>query len=488
MRGLFLACLLVIANPVEAQVSDSIVRLLKMDTSFAYLQYNNQALIQSLDRQLKNADSDKFVIFHYGGSHIQGEMPPTVARRFLQNSYGNGGRGMLFSYGAADTYSSVNYTSTKTGEWSYGKSFQGNPKVPLGVCGMGVESAMSGATLDFKFKDTIPARSYLFRVFTDSSELNFDFEVIINGNVRFQKDQFQHIGNGVYEIPLTSAILTIQLVTQKNKPEQLRFRFYGMDIETATNSGIVYHSLGVGAAAFRSVLQLDELEAHAAILKPDMVILDFGTNDILYTNEVDVNFPITVEKAIRKFRAINPEILILLTSTQDLYRKGKHITAGVTFVKVVDSIARANDCFFWNWYDLAGGYGTITHWRDLKYAKTDGIHLTNQGYEVKGNWIFKSFENTLSYYEATHSSSLSIPQKTIDLDKISPSQTDSTASNNPTHPIHHVAAPKVYIVKKGDTLSQIAQKQHTTVAKIKKANGLKSDSIAVGQKLKIPKN
>ncbi|AEA42058.1 LysM peptidoglycan-binding domain-containing protein [Fluviicola taffensis] len=46
---------------------------------------------------------------------------------------------------------------------------------------------------------------------------------------------------------------------------------------------------------------------------------------------------------------------------------------------------------------------------------------------------------------------------------------------------------KRYTVKQGDTLSQIAQKQHSSPAKIKKANGLRSDLIRVGQTLKIPR-
>ncbi len=43
-----------------------------------------------------------------------------------------------------------------------------------------------------------------------------------------------------------------------------------------------------------------------------------------------------------------------------------------------------------------------------------------------------------------------------------------------------------YKVKSGDTLSQIAEKYHTSIVKIKKANGLRSDMIQVGQTLKIP--
>lgn len=45
---------------------------------------------------------------------------------------------------------------------------------------------------------------------------------------------------------------------------------------------------------------------------------------------------------------------------------------------------------------------------------------------------------------------------------------------------------RTYKVKLGDNLSKIAVKQHSTVAKIKKANGLRSDFIREGQILKIP--
>lgn len=45
---------------------------------------------------------------------------------------------------------------------------------------------------------------------------------------------------------------------------------------------------------------------------------------------------------------------------------------------------------------------------------------------------------------------------------------------------------KDYVVQSGDTLYVVAQASGTTVKKIKEANGLKSDTLRVGQTLKIP--
>ena len=44
----------------------------------------------------------------------------------------------------------------------------------------------------------------------------------------------------------------------------------------------------------------------------------------------------------------------------------------------------------------------------------------------------------------------------------------------------------VYVVAKGDVLSRIAVRHGTTTKAIKELNGLKSDTIVVGQKLRVP--
>lgn len=47
------------------------------------------------------------------------------------------------------------------------------------------------------------------------------------------------------------------------------------------------------------------------------------------------------------------------------------------------------------------------------------------------------------------------------------------------------AAARTVRVRKGDTLGAIAKRNHTTVAKIKRLNGLRSTRINPGQRLRV---
>jgi len=483
-------------------------KALNIDTSYAYLQFYNNQVVKQFASHFQNVDKDKLVILHYGGSHIQAENPTTIARANFHAKYGSGGRGLMFNYSAANTYSSVNYSSSKKGNWKYAKSFQArNTALPLGVCGMTVETNEVNAELIFNLKNVILPENHEIFVFFENDSISYDIAVyldstLINSTVHELKDQSYGLS-----FKYQQGIQSIRLVVKANENGK-RFRFYGLSVENEVNSGIVYHSTGVGAAAFRSVLQLDKMPDQAKVLKPDMVILDFGTNDILSTNKIDVNLEKQILKSIKKFREVNPEIIIILTTTQDLFYKGKPITACFEFRDLLESIAKSNNCLFWNWFDLAGGTKTIKSWNEEGYAQNDCIHLTKKGYQVKGQLLYESFENTLRIFNNNptveeysilgskikqNNSSATIQNIDSTMTLI---QSDSTIVSDsiPTKPIR-ITPPKVtpvvtqkkYIVKKGDTLSQIAEKNKTTVSKIMKANKLKSDRLSIGQVLVIPK-
>ena len=65
------------------------------------------------------------------------------------------------------------------------------------------------------------------------------------------------------------------------------------------------------------------------------------------------------------------------------------------------------------------------------------------------------------------------------------SLTQASAPSTTPPPTTVEGEPTVYVVKSGDTLTRIAKAHGTTVQAIRAANGLKTDRILVGQKLKL---
>lgn len=82
---------------------------------------------------------------------------------------------------------------------------------------------------------------------------------------------------------------------------------------------------------------------------------------------------------------------------------------------------------------------------------------------------------------ATRSTSSSTPKKTV----ASSSKPKSSTSSKSKSTAKKSTGSSTHTVVKGDTLYGLAIKNKTTVAKIKAANGLSSDLIRPGQKLKL---
>lgn len=454
---------------------------LGIDTNYMCFMYSNPEIAGRLASKLETTDKERFVLMHFGASHIQAEILTSKSRSLFQDRFGEAGPGMAFTFSAAKSYNSINYTTEHTGTWKYAKSYMLPPSLPLGPRGMTIETTEPDASLGLLYKKTLKASDYRIFLFIDNHKDTPPFEVIIDNNTYSDS-----IGNLVesshkntFTIDHTGSIDKIRIKIKGKDSTAYRFRFYGLSIENIRENGFMYHSLGVGASPFEAVLYMEKMEEQFAVLKPDMVIIDYGTNNILYKNKIDPSLPGNIVKAIQNFRSINPELLVVLTSTQDLYRKGKHIDAAIKFNKLVDSIARTNDCFFWNFYDLSGGYGRIRKWMNAGYAQKDGVHLTHKGYELKGQLLYHSLIRTMEHATSFSDSTLAKEPKSYgNLRTNTPVKETSPKPGKTT-------TGKQYVVKPSDNLWTIASRHKTTVEKLKKLNGLKNDLIRPGQKLII---
>ena len=468
--------MMVLATGLKAQFYADAPASLRLDTTYSYFQFFSEQTGQQLQEVFHKAQTDRAVIFHYGASHVQAEVLVTEARAALQEEFGDAGRGLVFNYGAANTYSSINYKSTKEGTWKYAKSFMSRPSLPLGVMGMTVQSEELQASLHWDFKAPLQDRKHIIWILADNDEWTPDFEVHINEAQyvfdKAKRDLFHEVPYYALEYEGEIEHVNIQLTNPGDSG--VRFTFYGMNFEYANAGGLVYHSLGVGAAPMESVLRLKAMPAQAQALEPDMVFLDFGTNNILYTNRVDPKVRQTVARAIDSFRVLNPNVVIVLTTTQDLYYKGRIITAGVEFRDLMQELAREHDCVFWNWYDLSGGLGTIRQWGSDGYALSDNIHLTWKGYRLKGGFVHHSIMNTLNYLEANPGAdSLVVTPKVYEMPAPAPTYSAKSSSA------------RYHTVRSGESLWSISRKYNTSVEKIQRLNGMKGTLIRPGQRLRV---
>jgi hypothetical protein len=493
MKYLFIALSFILCLNSKGQQLDILTNLLELDTQYCFLQYHSLEVAQNFRNQMKKSSNDRVVICHYGASHIQSEIVTKKTSSLLKEKFGDAGPGFIFPFSAADTYDGVNYKTSHTGKWNFSKSYQLPPKLPLGIRGMTVQTRDSNASVTMNLKSPLKNNDYDVFIFLERNENTPAFELKIDSvKYIFSSDKVISSDSNYLKIthrgPISKVKLTWMNDSLAKSPNQV-LTFYGISIEHQNKIGLMYHPFGVGASPFEAVLNLGKLKKHAQIIKPDIVIIDYGTNNILYTNKVPNNLPEMVEEAVKKFRAINPNISIILTSTQDLFYKKKYISAAIDFNYMMDSLAAVNQCLYWNFYDLSGGYKRIRDWNSKGYARDDFIHLTQKGYDLKGLLLFNSFINTMEKIdEFPELNQWSMPVCRYEDRKSN--EVYNTDQKNTKTQVDSKEKPKeyknkVHIVKNGDTLSEIAAHYGTTVNKLKKLNRLSSDKLKIKQKIKI---
>ena len=383
------------------------------------LEFGNR---RALGRFFLNWDQPNFTapsVAHFGDSHVQFGWLVAPVRDRLQRAKGNGGRGLIFPYALAHSYSQEDYSSSFTGIWQTANSIQQPPRLPVGVSGfVGItKDPVASFTLDFaKLPSADPTDIRLHVNVKDAG-----YQIRLDNGV---ESLIRHISpnpsTAIQSIALPVARLAprLKVTIQRDVPEAPRpavspapqakplaslasavpagqFELFGIDLRSRKN-GLIYHNLGVGGANYGAVLQQRLFADQYRLIQPDLVILDWGTNDIIYTNKIPADHEQKVIRTIQRLRAIDPQVSIVLTSVQDMIYKGHPVSVAAEYAQLMRRIALEQDCLFFDWYLTSGGADTMRLWSAAKLASKDNIHLNGRGYRKRGEALADALEATLS--------------------------------------------------------------------------------------------
>jgi LysM repeat protein len=473
----------------DAQAVDSVsIKYPWIRTDANIIQFHDFHDLEMFYDRWKLGNDSLITIAHFGDSHIQPDIFTGELRNRLQQSRGFGGLGMMFPFSTARTYSTINYFSRHTGEWKYSKSIEIYPRMTLGVSGATSRTADPKASFTIEFRKQQPSSYRHLKLYIKPGRTSYDVMVSSAGNQVFVAVN-DSIRRPYYDVELPSLGNTITIQLVKRNAYENEFEFYGMSLESIEGSGLIYHSLGIGGSMYGSLLKQVLLDAQLETLNANLIVLDFGTNDYLYENRITAQLESQIIRVIAKVRSASPNASVLLTTTQDMNRKGSNISAGIEFSALIRKIARSQKCAFYDWYWISGGPGKMSRWEQSGLAQTDNIHLTTKGYNLKGRLLAEAFMKCIALFENEPRPDSVIVDLTSLRKNIA--KNDSIASlpdsvrKKPG--VIQMADPDLitHVVSKGETLRAIAKKYKAKLEDIKKLNGLKNSKIAAGDSLKI---
>jgi lysophospholipase L1-like esterase len=162
---------------------------------------------------------------------------------------------------------------------------------------------------------------------------------------------------------------------------------------------LIYRSKGLNGATLQGVDKVLNLERELRNFNPDLVVLDFGSNE-LHSHYLALPSSLegAMEKTISRIRAIQPDVVIVFAAPQDMKVKNQHAVSVQDYIVNMRRIALNNHCLLWDWHRVAGGVGAMKSWYTNGLARADFVHLAAKGYRVKGELFANALLNTIKQY------------------------------------------------------------------------------------------
>ncbi|MEP2827871.1 GDSL-type esterase/lipase family protein [Parvibaculum sp.] len=329
--------------------------------------------------------SRPLTILHLGDSHIALDSFTRGLRNQWAGIFGSAGRGLMpgvpFRYYAPD-----GFKPEMSGNWDIASSLPANATGPFGIQGFRVSSADRNAVM------SVHSESAVSRVVIDVYGTPYSGALLLKlGDAATLKLSTKRDVPGLVQLSVPAAnVHEVRLMPAGTGDVHV----LGWSFLSSVSPGMRYDSFGVVAATASITTRWDRqtVRAQIAAMKPDLVILGFGTNEG-FNNGLDLEayrqlaggFAGEIEEAA-------PDASIALLGPFDGARQGTGEACGDGWMtppkldgvrRVLRDLAAARGYFFWDGGAAMGGRCAANEWAKadppLMYA--DRVHLRPAGAE-----------------------------------------------------------------------------------------------------------
>ena len=325
-------------------------------------------------------------MIHIGGSHVQAGMLTDAVRRGLHAMSPDlhGSVGWLYPFAVAGTNNPRSYTVTKYGTWTGQRCSVPQHRGPWGFAGI---RAFAGDSAGFTMlhKELPLQASSVLLFYPNSDSIN---PPLVKGPVA----EVVRLPDGI-EVRFDRPIDTLRVQWQPRKGLRDTLSLEGVLFRPADPNGVRYHSVGVNGAATHSFLKAVRFESQLRELPPDVVVFGLGINDAHKSRgEFDtLAYELRYDSLVDAVRRVNHHAQFIWLTNNDALYKGANNPHGILVQRAMLRLAAKHHGAVFDFFALMGGYGSVRRWMANDWARPDGIHLSQIGYQAHADWFASAF-------------------------------------------------------------------------------------------------
>jgi lysophospholipase L1-like esterase len=338
-------------------------------------------------RALSSPHARTVRIVHYGDSPTTADLITGDARELLQQRFGNAGPGFILIAKPWAWYGHHGVEVDASSNWKIDTAVGSMREAAYGLGGAiftGPPGATSTLRLDAADSTSVELE-FLQSPGAGSVEIAADGETVATVATAGETRQ-----NGAASVALPPGTKQVRL-TVKGSPVQIFGVAFGRAAKDGT-PGLTYDSIGLNGASTTVMSRAFSPENWTGALQhrnPDLVIINYGTNESSFPAYVDKQYEPELRRAIARVRTALPDASILIMSPMDrgAHGAGDTITtmpAIPAIVAIQRRVAHELHCGFFNTYEAMGGDGTMAKWYGghPRMVAADLIHPTPQGARI----------------------------------------------------------------------------------------------------------